>query len=1547
MSRRLSSSRAMPVVRVAIAALLLTSVAPPQAFAAEILWTTRPDFEHNASTTGDTVSLGNLTVTGDGAAGDADNGDSVTLLGPVVRQTLYAGAGTAISLRLNGMPMVTGRNDHGQLGLDHMTTVTAWSDSGIGTTQCVFGIGDEHALRADEGRLYVAGGNSHGQLGVSSYNEFKTWVYPGLTATITAVAAGTGHSLALGDDGRVYVAGSNARGQIGLGSGVTTQLAWTDSGITSVTAIAAGYEHSVAVRSDGSVWVCGANSYGQLGTSDTIDRTGWTSAAATGAASAACGEFHTLLLHPDGRVSGAGDSQYFQLGRGYQAVCDDFTDLGLSEITQVAAGRLHSLAVDSAKYVWAAGNNSYGQAGRGDHVEVDTWDRNDSLTGVTQVAAGDGYSLLLREDGYLYGSGRYEGGQLGFGLDGPFDYADPTLVVESWTRCGQRGVAGVATAESGNSIVWKEDGAVWVIGPNGGGQLGVGANTGEYYAVFSRSHAMSGCVEAACGGEYLGGQVGHSLAVRDDGTLWVAGSNNNGQVGLGARSLTTTWTESTLTASLDVTDVEAGAFHSLALDSAGTLWVCGDNSRGQLGLGDTTDRRYFTQALTSVADVAAGREFSVALKTDGSVWVCGSNDWTQIGASGSSDVTTWTQVPGLPVMQSVGTAAYQSIAIESDGSNGTVWSSNLDNWVENAMTARHAEGGFQHWLLMQTDGGIWAAGDNSWDALGNPAADGGVWTRTATGAKMLWTTNGSTMVGGGQWSLYVDASGLLWGTGDTSRLGLYDGTWTTGGWVPLGCMRMKQPVSYTGPGTLGGTAGLRADSSLEGLGAAAAWETLRFVYDEPQSGDTLQFQVRTAESTAALAAESYRGPDLHSYSFYATNTPESSTTVLPDGRRMTDVKLRGYEDPTFEDVPVSRCIEVWALVTARPTYDRTPVLHEVSVFVDEAGPPDALVQRRGWDGTPIAAEAFTGDTIVLEARIGTLAAGATTAVAEFEIEPVGYPFDGAGIVTGTVAAQGAVSTASADGFVDLTAYKWRARTLDGFGRASAWTEFPTTGSGIAFRTDLVAPVGSLTVAGGAAITATRSVSLGLSFVDDTSVEMRFDVAGDGSWGDWMPEVVTTQAVLPAGDGTRTVACQVRDEGGYTTTATDTIVLDTTPPSGSFAVAGGEAETSATGVTVDCGVTDLTSMQMRFSVEGGPWSDWEPYAASRIVTLSAGDGTKTVDAEFLDAAGWVLSASDAILLDQVVEAQRMAGGNRYQTACRISESAFASADTVVLATGAGFADALAAAGLAGSYDAPLLLTDPASLPASVSAEIGRLGATTVFVVGGTAAVSAGVFNQVDALPSVEASRIAGANRYDTAAKVARAIAAHEGGAFCERAFIARGDDFADALASSPLAYGIAAPVLLVRTTSLPVETSDAIGELGITDVVIAGGTGAVGSGVEQAIDSLSGMNTPVRKAGANRYDTAAQLAAHGVEQGWATWGFVGVATGLNYPDALGGGAASGALGGVMLLTHRDYLSAPAQDALHSNRFAIEQAQVFGGTGAVAEATYEQMEAALVR
>jgi len=299
--------------------------------------------------------------------------------------------------------------------------------------------------------------------------------------------------------------------------------------------------------------------------------------------------------------------------------------------------------------------------------------------------------------------------------------------------------------------------------------------------------------------------------------------------------------------------------------------------------------------------------------------------------------------------------------------------------------------------------------------------------------------------------------------------------------------------------------------------------------------------------------------------------------------------------------------------------------------------------------------------------------------------------------------------------------------------------------------------------------------------------------------------------------------------------------------------------------------------------------------------------------------------------------RREGRDRYATAVSLSQCAYAagSVSTVVLATGEDFPDALSAAGLAGVYQSPVLLTRTASLPAIILTEMQRLGVRYVVVVGGPPAVGAGVMTALQNA-GLSVSRVSGANRYATSAAVADRIAVLKGSAFTKTAFVTRGDQFPDALALAPFAYSQAYPVLLTRTTSLSPECSSVVDRLGIREIYIAGSTVAVSANVEAALDALPSVNMKVsRLAGNDRYETAAVIAQRGVDFWWGDARYVGIATGRNFPDALGGGALCGVHGGVLLLTDPSKLSAPAANFISAHSAEILATEVYGAPAAVSD------------
>lgn len=184
--------------------------------------------------------------------------------------------------------------------------------------------------------------------------------------------------------------------------------------------------------------------------------------------------------------------------------------------------------------------------------------------------------------------------------------------------------------------------------------------------------------------------------------------------------------------------------------------------------------------------------------------------------------------------------------------------------------------------------------------------------------------------------------------------------------------------------------------------------------------------------------------------------------------------------------------------------------------------------------------------------------------------------------------------------------------------------------------------------------------------------------------------------------------------------------------------------------------------------------------------------------------------------------RVSGTNRYETAVAVAQAFFPTPEGVVVTRGDTFPDALSGGAAAAAAGVPLMLTDPAALPAPVSTWLQGRTFATALVVGGTASVSeatvAAVATRVSDPTAV--TRLAGADRYATSAAVASAVFPD-----ATTALVATGEDFPDALAGVPAAAVNDAPMLLVRSTCgpLPVIAYVAGNEALISEIVLGGPT----------------------------------------------------------------------------------------------------------------------------
>jgi alpha-tubulin suppressor-like RCC1 family protein len=331
------------------------------------------------------------------------------------------------------------------------------------------------------GSLWAMGQNLNGQLGDGTFNNNTNRPEQVVATNVTAIAAGSYHSLFLKNDGSLWAMGRDANGQLGNGTNINLV---NDTGganqpeqivATNVTAIAAGSYHSLFLQSDGSVWGMGKNQFGQLGDGTYglppyFDTNLPVQVLVAGNVTAiAAGYYHGLLLKSDGSLWAMGLNSNGQLGDGTFNNTNRPEQIVASNVTAIAAGGYHSLFLKSDGSLWAMGYDLDGQLGDGVFRTNDPYFGANQpacvASNVTAIAAGGSHSLFLKSDGSLWAMGKNLNGQLGDGTNGSqFHVNSPELIVAG-------GVAAISAGEL-HSLFFRDDGSLWGMGDNQRGQLG-------------------------------------------------------------------------------------------------------------------------------------------------------------------------------------------------------------------------------------------------------------------------------------------------------------------------------------------------------------------------------------------------------------------------------------------------------------------------------------------------------------------------------------------------------------------------------------------------------------------------------------------------------------------------------------------------------------------------------------------------------------------------------------------------------------------------------------------------------------------------------------------------------------------------------------------------------------------------------------------------------------------------------------------------------------------------------------------------------------------
>lgn len=334
-----------------------------------------------------------------------------------------------------------------------------------------------------------------------------------------------------------------------------------------------------------------------------------------------------------------------------------------------------------------------------------------------RLAPGDVHSYFIRPNGTVWASGQNYHYQLGNG--GGSDSAVPVMV---------SGLSDVRSVASGDNfgVALKKDGTVWAWGQNSlFGQLGNGRTAYESTPV--RVSGLTDVVAIASGAH-------HSLAIRQDGSLWAWGWNSFGMLGDGTNMNRLVPVQ--VSGISDVRAIAAGSYHSLAVKKDGTVWAWGSNDYGQLGDGGSMGRFVPGQVagLSNATSVAAGMVHSLALLSSGSVAAWGDNLYGELG-DGNSLTVSRAPVAVLNVRNATSVAAgwYHSLALTS---TGVVWvfgenanhgqlgdGSGVERPVPVALSGLGAvteiAAGLEHSMILLGTGSVFGFGKNGTGALGD------------------------------------------------------------------------------------------------------------------------------------------------------------------------------------------------------------------------------------------------------------------------------------------------------------------------------------------------------------------------------------------------------------------------------------------------------------------------------------------------------------------------------------------------------------------------------------------------------------------------------------------------------------------------------------------------------------------------------------------------------------------------------------------------------------------------------------------------------------
>lgn len=331
------------------------------------------------------------------------------------------------------------------------------------------------------------------------------------------------------------------------------------------------------------------------------------------------GSGHSLGIKSDGTLWSWGRNDYGQCGQGnYLSNYGIPTQIGTdTNWIQVSAGNSFSYAIKNNGTLWAWGRNDFSQLGDGTTINKNIPIQIGSDNDWTKISTGIAHTLAIKSNGTLWSWGYNVYGQLGLGSFNSAQVPTQVGLDNNWSDIA-----------SGffHSLFLKSNGTIWSCGFNDKGQLGNGSTSS--LSIPTQIGTQSNWIKIASGSDSSG-------AINSENKLFMWGYNSSGQLGIGNyidKNLPTLVNED-----IDWNSIVIGG-HSVAIKNNTTVWTWGSNFNGQLGNGGPSG---FVGANINLPQqinnennwdkIFTGLDYSFSIKTDGELWAWGFNGWKQLG----------------------------------------------------------------------------------------------------------------------------------------------------------------------------------------------------------------------------------------------------------------------------------------------------------------------------------------------------------------------------------------------------------------------------------------------------------------------------------------------------------------------------------------------------------------------------------------------------------------------------------------------------------------------------------------------------------------------------------------------------------------------------------------------------------------------------------------------------------------------------------------------------------------------------------------------------